>query len=274
MRRGMNVILAVVVTCSLVLTLQHSMLAQTKSKQESKLNMRKTKEMTPLKGDQTERKIKTKDDTRSERTQISGVERYKVITQNNLFMPLGSAGEVKREEFVLTGIIGRSAFIQMKDSDKSFYVAEGQNFGNDAKLVRVGENSATIFHEGIKKELELASVAFISQPGSTGGGRTRQRQGNSGNSSKEVGSANRAEKERWSGEEKERRDGGEKQRGDTDWAGKMSIDELHGVRGKIVEHIEGLRAKGVRDPKEYEGALRKMEVVERAMAEREYSNQK
>jgi hypothetical protein len=34
-RRSMNVILTVVVTCSLVLTVQHSILAQVKSKQES-----------------------------------------------------------------------------------------------------------------------------------------------------------------------------------------------------------------------------------------------
>ena len=51
----------------------------------------------------------------------------------------------------------------------------------------------------------------------------------------------------------------------------MSMDELRGVRGKIAEHIEGLRAKGVTDPERYEGALRKMEAVEGAMAEREDS---
>ena len=51
----------------------------------------------------------------------------------------------------------------------------------------------------------------------------------------------------------------------------MSVDELHAVRGKIAEYIEGLRAKGVTDPEEYEGALEKMEIVERAIAEKEAS---
>ena len=105
MRRSMNIILAVFVTCSLMLTVQHSTLAQGKSKQKSQ---------------------------KSERTQISGVERYRAITQNNLFMPLGSGGEVKQKGFILTGILSGSAFIQMEGSGKSFYVVKGQSFGNDA----------------------------------------------------------------------------------------------------------------------------------------------
>ncbi|MCP4262584.1 MAG: hypothetical protein GY774_34540 [Planctomycetes bacterium] len=48
----------------------------------------------------------------------------------------------------------------------------------------------------------------------------------------------------------------------------MSMDEFRGVREKIAEHIQGLRAKGVRDPVAYEGAMRKMETVEGAMWER------
>jgi hypothetical protein len=260
MRRSMNVIFIAVVTCSLMLTAQHSILAQAKSK------MQETKEIKPLKGDQTERKTKTEGDIKSEGAQIPGIERYRAIIQNNLFMPLGSGGEAKREEFALIGTMGKSAIIQMVGSDKSLYVAEGQSFGNDAKLVRVGENSVTIIHEGNKKELELASGTPISQPGSAKGGRTEQRQGKSGESNKEMKTAYRAEKER--------RDGGEKQGGDIDWARKMSMDDLSKVRGDIERHIEGLRAKGVTDPKEYEGAMQKMEMVDRAMAEKEDSNQK
>jgi len=59
--------------------------------------------------------------------------------------------------------------------------------------------------------------------------------------------------------------------GDADWARKMSMDELREVRGDIAEYIEGLRARGVTDPEEYEDALRKMETVEDAMWEREDS---
>ncbi len=61
---------------------------------------------------------------------------------------------------------------------------------------------------------------------------------------------------------------GVKQRGDTNWARKMSMDELRNTREKIERYIEGLRAKGVTDPAEYEGAMRKMEAVEGAMWER------
>jgi hypothetical protein len=230
--------------------------------------MRKIKEIAPHIGGQTERKAKAKGDMKSERTQISGMERYRAITQNNLFMPLGSGGEVKREEFALIGTMGRSALIQMGTSDKSFYVVEGQSFGNGAKLVQVGENRATIIHEGNRKELKLASGALISQGGGAKGGRAGQRQKNFGRNSKEMEAARRAEKERRSGAEKGRGREGEKRRRDTDWARKMSMDELRGVRGQIAEHIEGLRAKGVTDPKEYEGAMEKMDAVERAISER------
>ncbi len=186
MRHIMNIILAVVVVCSLVLTVQHSILAQAKSKQKSQWKMQKTKETTPRKDDQTERKAKAKDDTKSEGTEISGAERYRAIVQNNLFMPLGSGGEAKRKGFVLTGILGNSAFIQIEGSDRSFFVAEGQSFGNDAKLVQVGEDSVTIIHEVNKKELELASGMLVGHGGGARGGRTGKRQGNSGKSSRKM----------------------------------------------------------------------------------------
>lgn len=60
-----------------------------------------------------------------------------------------------------------------------------------------------------------------------------------------------------------------KQKGKTDWAKKMSMDELHKVRWEIEEYIEKLRAKGVTNPKKYEGAFKKMEAVEDAMWEKE-----
>ena len=135
MRRSINIILIVVIICSLILIIQHSILAQAKPKQSSQ----------------------AKADIRIEKTQISGVERYRAIVKNNLFMPLGSGDEVKRREYILTGIMGNSAFIQMEDSGKSFFVTEGQSFGNDAKLVQIGPGSVTIVHEGNRKELKLAS---------------------------------------------------------------------------------------------------------------------
>ena len=260
MRRSMNVILTVIVICSLVLAAQHSILAQAKSKQKSQRDMPQQRI-----GEQTKRKIKAKDDIKSERTQISGVERYRAIIRNNLFMPLGSGGEVKRKEFILAGILGNSAFIQMEGSDKSFYVAEGQSFGNDVKLVQVGNNSVTIIHEGNKKELKLLSGVPVSgapagQDRSAKGGKSRQRQEKSGKSSRKMESANRSGKERGSGSEK--------QGGDNNWARNMSIGELSKVRGDIASYIEELEEKGVRDPDVYEGAYEKMEAVENAMAEK------
>lgn len=264
MCRSMNAILIVVVTCSLMLTVHHSILAQVKSKQKSQFKMQETKAIKPRKGDQTERETKAKGNMKSEGTQISGIERYRAIIQNNLFMPLGSGGEAKREEFVLIGTMGKSAIIQMEGSGKSFYVGEGQSFGNDAKLVRVGAHSITIFYEGSEKELELASGALISQSGGAKGGGSKQRQGNPGKNSKEMKAAR--------GAGKERSDGKEKKGGDIDWARKMSMDDLSKAHGDIERYIEGLRAKGVTDPKEYESSMKKMEMVERAMAEKEDSN--
>lgn len=238
MRRSMNIILAVFVACSLVLTVQHSTLAQGKSKQKSQ---------------------------KREKTHIFGVERYKAITQNNLFMPLGSGDEVKRKEFVLTGIMGNSAFIQMESSGRSFFVAEGQSFGNDAKLVRVGGNSVTIVHEGNKKELQLASGILIGKGKSAKGGGSKQQQNNSGKNSKKMKTANSAGKGRGGGSGKK---GGGKGGDNGQWARKMSMDELRGTRGKIAEYIEGLEKKGVRDPAAYAGAYKKMEMVEDAIADR------
>ncbi|MHC4693795.1 MAG: hypothetical protein ACYS67_13715 [Planctomycetota bacterium] len=60
-----------------------------------------------------------------------------------------------------------------------------------------------------------------------------------------------------------------KQKGKTDWAKKMSLEELHKVRWEIEEYIEKLRAKGVTNPKKYEGAFKKMDAVDEAMWEKE-----
>jgi len=268
MRRRMNFILIIAIICSLVLTAQQNILAQAKSKQKSQRKTQETKEIKQSKGDQTERKITAKDDVKSEKMQTSGAERYRAITQNNLFMPLGSGGEVKREEFILTGTMGRSALIQMEGSGRSFFVTEGQSFGNSAQLVQVEEDSVTIIHEGNEKELELASGMLVGQGRGTRGGRTGQRQRNYGKSGRKMETANGSGKGRGSRSGNQGGDKGGGRRGNNNWARNMSREALRGVRGKIAEHIEGLRAKGITDPEEYRGALEKMEVVEDAIEER------
>ena len=49
----------------------------------------------------------------------------------------------------------------------------------------------------------------------------------------------------------------------------VTMDEFHEIRGQIAEYMEGLRAKGVTNPEQYEGALKKMETVDGAMWEKE-----
>ena len=48
----------------------------------------------------------------------------------------------------------------------------------------------------------------------------------------------------------------------------MSRSELRKQRGEIERYIDGLKEKGVTDPEEYEGAMKKMETVESAMWEK------
>lgn len=231
MRRSMNIILTVLITCSLILGTQYSILAQKKQAAKNK------------------------------KAQGSGMEMYKSITQNNLFKPLGSGGKVKRTEYILAGILGSSAFIKMEGSNKSFYVTEGQEFGNGAKLIRIGKSSVTIMHEGSEKELELASGAVAGRGGGARGGKARQRQNNSGKSGSKMKAANNKNNKNW--DKGETPSGGKGQ-----WARKMSVDELHNVRGEIANYIEGMEKKGIRDPEAYKGVMEKMEIVEQAISDK------
>ena len=71
-----------------------------------------------------------------------------------------------------------------------------------------------------------------------------------------------------SGSKSKKQGVGKKGGDDGQGAQKMSTDELRGTRVKIAEYMEGLRAKGVTDPAAYEGAMKKIEAVEDAIAER------
>jgi hypothetical protein len=239
MRRSISIILAIAITFSLILAAKYGALAQDKSKFKETAEGKK----------------------------VSDEERYATIVRNNLFMPLGSGGEVKREDFMLAGILGDSAFIQMMGSDRSFYVIEGQSFANGAKLIRIGKDSVTILHEGVEKELTLAGGTTAGQGGNAKGGEEGW-QRNYGKDGDEMEFASREEKERRSREQKEQWEREQKERGEHDWARNMSTDQLHDIQREIEEHIEGMRMKGVENPEEYEGAIEKMESVERAIAER------
>jgi len=130
----------------------------------------------------------------------------------------------------------------------------------DAKIVAIGPTQVTIKWDGVEKVFFPFDATISEAPKRS-------------QAKKAVVKAGKADmvviqSGRESMSDREGRGGGEKQRGDTNWARKMSMDELRGVHEKIAEYIEGLRAKGVRDPERYEGAMEKMEAVEGAMWER------
>ncbi|MBD3181910.1 hypothetical protein GF312_06450 [Candidatus Poribacteria bacterium] len=197
-------------------------------------------------------------DIKHEKSDVSEIDKYSSIINNNLFMPLGSGDEIKTVEFVLTGIMGNSAFIQIRGSDKSYYVTEGQRFAHDVKLIKVGKESVYIIHEGSEKEIKLPTSQLTSNNKGSEGGGNMQRQDSYKKGNKEKGSANSVKKESW--------DRGKKPEGEHEWARKMSVDELHNIRREIEKHIDGLQMKGIRNPEEYRGAMEKLEVVERAIS--------
>jgi hypothetical protein len=90
----------------------------------------------------------------------SDMERYMVITKNNLFKPLGSGEVIKRQEFMLMGIFGRSALIKSIGDSRSYYISEGGTFADGAKLMRIEDNSVLITHEGEDTRLNLDSAYY------------------------------------------------------------------------------------------------------------------
>ncbi len=172
------------------------------------------------------------------------------LKKNNLFAPRAPKQHPVKE---VLGIFGNEVLIK----DKWYKV--GDTVG-DAKIVAIGPTQATIEWEGAEKAF-LPFDAKISEA---------PKRSQSGKAVIKAGKADMVviKSGRESVSNRKGRKGGEKQKGDTNWARKMSMDELRGVRGQIAKYIEGLRAKGVTDPEKYEGALKKMEAVEGAMRER------
>jgi hypothetical protein len=172
------------------------------------------------------------------------------LEKNNLFAPPPPKQHPVKEVW---GIFGNEVLIK----DKWYKV--GDTVG-DAKIVAIGPTQATIEWDGAEKAF-LPFDAKISEA---------PKRSQSGKAVIKAGKADMVviKSGRESMSDRKSRGRGEKQRGETNWARKMSMDELRGVRGQIAEYIEGLKAKGVTDPEKYEGALKKMEAVEGAMRER------
>lgn len=90
---------------------------------------------------------------------VRPMEDYMVIAQKNLFNPLGEVAEVKQKQFFVTGIFGtgdrKVALIQRAGDPGSYYVAEGDEFGNGAKVASIEVNKVTIFYNGNRIDLKL-----------------------------------------------------------------------------------------------------------------------
>lgn len=87
------------------------------------------------------------------------MEDYMVIAYKNLFNPLGEVAENKPKQFFVTGIFGNGdrkvALIQRVGDPGSYYVAEGDEFGNGAKVASIDVNKVTIFYNGNRIDLKL-----------------------------------------------------------------------------------------------------------------------
>ncbi len=172
------------------------------------------------------------------------------LKKNNLFAPPPPKQHPVKEVW---GILGDEVLI------KGRWYKVGDTIG-DAKILAIGPTSAKIDWNGAEKVF-LPIDATI--PEAPKGSQAKKAVAKAGEADMVV-----VQYKRESMSDRKSKGKGEKKKGDTNWARKMSMDELRNTREKIERYIEGLRAKGVTDPAEYEGAMIKMEAVEGAMWER------
>jgi phage shock protein A len=297
MRGNLNIIFAILMGCSLILAVhQYSTLAQSPSAQKSprdmidqlqreiedmqakiaenpssaeaeklrktiQWNKRKIKGILPSVAEQAGNKME------KEKASIYGLERYMIIAQKNLFTPLGSGGEAKQQEFAVTGILSsgakKMALIQLIDGSASYYVAEGETFGNGAKLARIGENSVTIIHEGNNTELKLGEGVSGSQSRRGKGGESVQRGKPSPKAERERMEDARRENEENAREiaEKQRRENEERERME------QEIRDLHRTREEVKQKIMEMERSGHVDPDAY----RKVEEIDHRIRDLESS---
>jgi len=188
--------------------------------------------------------------------------KYKVLAEalkkNNLFVPPVAEQHPVKE---VGGIFGNEVLIKDK-----WYKA-GDTVG-DAKIAAIGPTQVTIEWNGVEKVFLPFDAKISEDPKGSQAKKAVVKAGKVDMVVIQSGRESVSEQQGKSKGEKQSRKTGEKPKGDTDWASKMSMDELRGVREQIAEYIEGLRAKGVTDPEKYEGALKKMETVDGAMWEK------
>ena len=177
------------------------------------------------------------------------------LKKNNLFAPPPPKQHPVKEVW---GILGDEVLIEGK------WYKVGDTIG-DTKILAIGPTSAKIDWNGAEKVFLPIDAAIPEAPK---GSQAKKAVAKAGGADTVVIQYERESMSDREGKGKGVKQKGEKKKWDTSWARKMSMDELRNTREKIERYIEGLRAKGVTDPAEYEGALKKMEAVEGAMWER------
>ncbi len=215
-----------------------------------KWNERRIKEISP----NALSKIKTGDSE----PRVPDLEYYMIIARNNLFTPLGSVREAKRQEFALTGILGRTALIQVIGDSRSYYVAEGESFANGARVTRIGKDTVAIIHEGSEVNLKLGEGLPAGGPqGKTGKGSIQQK--------KTPGIDNQGRKKMVSGEEErlkqEMKERMQEERGNI----KRKIGDLQRERDKLKQVVTEMERKGQID----HDAYRRIEEIDRVVRELE-----
>jgi predicted RNase H-like nuclease (RuvC/YqgF family) len=215
-----------------------------------KWNERRIKEISP--------DALSKSKTGDSELRVPDLEYYMIIARNNLFTPLGSVREAKRQEFALTGILGRTALIQAMDESRSYYVAEGESFANGARVTRIGKDTVTIIHEGNEVNLKLGEGVSASGPqGEQDKGSIQQKKtpGMDGQARKKMVSN---EEERLKQEMKERM---QEERGNI----KRKIGDLQRERDELKQVVTEMERKGQID----HNAYRRIEEIDRVVRELE-----
>ena len=103
--------------------------------------------------------MQSRDKMKEPKKPTSGLDRYMVIHQKNLFAPLRFGDKVKQQEYTVTGILSmgkkKTAMITTSGGSGSYYVTEGESFGNGAKVISIRDDSVIIAHDGEEVELKL-----------------------------------------------------------------------------------------------------------------------
>ncbi len=178
----------------------------------------------------------------------------KQLKTKNLFAPPPPKVHPVKE---ISGIFGDEALINGK------WYKVGSTVG-DAKILAIGPASVTVTWNDTEKVFLPIDAADSESSKGSSSRKTVSKSGGPDRPARAMPQPGKKPAPEFKGKGK-----GEKPKGQADWARKMSLDDLRGTRRKIEGYIEGMRAKGVTDPRQYEGARRKMEAVERAIQERD-----